>query len=207
MMTWYCFVRGEDFHLPRRSAVELVGVDEELTGPMRLGGAALIVSGSLRWRRVGRNRRDSVSKAWQLAKQFWQLRIDPLGNVTIPPDESGRISIEKLRVGAEHVGERGEITAEPRRTNEAVHLSADALHLRQTQIVDLLRSACSGRLNSNVVRVPRRAVGQSTHSYGLSRPREIGVGEIALQALECRSVLLIVGVHRIGAKTRSVALS
>src|ERR1700680_1275169 len=153
MMTWYCFVRCEDFHLPHRPGVELVGVDEELAGSVGLRGAALIVGRSLRGRRVGRNRRDSISKARQLAKELWELGIDPLGNVTIRPDESGRIRVEKQLVCAEHVGEGREITLEPGRPNEAVHLSADALHLCQTKIVDLLRSACSGRLNFDVVRV------------------------------------------------------
>src|SRR5712691_8057572 len=115
MMTWNGFVRGEDFHFPRRTSVELVGVDEELAGAMRLGRASLVVSRRLRWRRIGWNRRDSVGEARQSPEESWQLRIDALRDVTITPHERGGIRIEKLRIGAEHGGERDEITGEPGR--------------------------------------------------------------------------------------------
>src|SRR5437870_8615479 len=41
MMTWHRFVRGENFHLPDRPAVQFVSVDEELTGAMSGGRARL----------------------------------------------------------------------------------------------------------------------------------------------------------------------
>ena len=126
---------------------------------MRLGSAGLIVSGGLRRRCVRGNRRDAIRESWESAKKFWQLGIYSLGDVAIGADQGGRIRIEELRIGAQHVGERGEITGESRRCDDAIHLDADAPHLGQTQIVNLLRSPGRGRLNLDVVRVPRRAIG------------------------------------------------
>lgn len=102
------------------------------------------------------------------------------------------------------MGEGGEISSESRRPNEAVHLGTDALHLGQAERVDFARCARGRRLNLDVVRVPGRSVWECVHADRLSRPRDVRIGQVGLQALECRAVLLVVSAHRIGAQTRSV---
>src|SRR5438477_816004 len=56
MMAGHCFVGGENLHLPDRPAIELVSVDEELSGAMRFGRTRLIVRRCLRRSGVRRNR-------------------------------------------------------------------------------------------------------------------------------------------------------
>src|SRR3989475_10115244 len=131
--------------------------------------------------RSGRNRRDPVRQAWQPAEQPDEARIDPLRDVAVAADETGRVVVKELRVGAQEACEVGEAALESGARDEAVHLRPDALHLAQAALVDLLGRERRGSELADSVSIPGRAVRQRAHPDGLARLREVGADEIVVQ--------------------------
>src|SRR5437016_4317909 len=129
VMTRHRFVRGENFHLPDRPAVQLVSVDEKLSGAMRSWGARLIVRRRLRRGGVGGNGGHAVGESRQASEQLRQLRIDALGDVSVRPHQRCGIRVEESWLSTKHVGKRREISLKSGRANQTVHRGANAFHL------------------------------------------------------------------------------
>ena len=133
-----------------------------------------------------------------MSEELDELRVDALHDVAIGAHEIGAVGVEELRVGAKKVRELRERPLVADRLHHAVHLAADAFHLREPRLVDLLRRAIRGGLDAHVVRIPRRAVGERAHPHGLSRPRDVGLREIRVESLVRGLHLFRVRFHRRG---------
>ncbi len=170
-------VRRERLHLPLGARVERVRVHVVVAGAPGVVRSRLVVSGRRRLRAVTRDRRHTVRQSRQMSELVDQLRIDALHNVAVCAHEIGAVGEEELRIGAQKVRELRERALVADRLHHAVHLSANALHLREPRLVDLRGRAIGGGLNANVVRVPRGAVGESAHAYCFPRARDVALGE------------------------------
>ena len=133
-----------------------------------------------------------------------QARVDALRDVAIALHQARRIGVEESRIGPHEPREFGEGPLKPGGRDHAVHRRADAPHLGEPQLVDLLGREGRGCELPHPQRVPRGAVRQGAHGHGLARAREVRAGEIVAQPAVGRRDALRVGRDRRGREPRSL---
>src|SRR5207245_9133618 len=94
MVSWYAFVQHVRDHVAFGAARQVVDICLEVACPGSIRSPASVLLGVIAFRSI--HGADAIRKSWQVGKQSRQLRVDPLGDVTITGKHSRRSRVMKF---------------------------------------------------------------------------------------------------------------
>jgi hypothetical protein len=155
----------------RRTLVDVVDVRVEETRAASIEGARGIVVGVVTLRRI--HRADAVGQPRELGEELGQLRVRALADVAVEHQALVGPVEEELLVLAREAQELVPRTLEVRRSDDLLHLRADALHLREADGVDFLGAHRGRRHLLHEGGVVARARGKRGRGELLARGRDV----------------------------------